>query len=172
MLDARCLAGFLHIHAEVDQGDERLHVDARLVIAGHDGEGATGFGPSPVWSQPHTIFEFRAAVPDGPISVGCMDPVSESTCGTLTCEGVVFAIQPGSPTLVGRIVDTSIPQIAPGGACGEGQGLCMNGSTCVGTDMGNAGFCAVISAVVDAGGPVDLPPDASNSQRDAGPPPT
>ena len=36
--DARGLAGFLHVHAEVDQVDEHLRVSLRLHVAAHDAE--------------------------------------------------------------------------------------------------------------------------------------
>ena len=38
MFDARGFTGFLHVHAEVDQVDQHLHVALRLEISPHDAE--------------------------------------------------------------------------------------------------------------------------------------
>jgi len=110
----------------------KVHGDGRVTVDGAsvEAQGAYGFGPSPLWEAPHTIFEFSVSVPEGPVAVCCMDPTTMSTCDQLVEEGVLFAIEAGSTVKVGRVVGESVTILAEGASCGAGQGVCAFGFTC------------------------------------------
>jgi len=139
----------------------RVFGDSHVTVSGAelDAKGAYAFTASPRWSTPHTIYEFRVAVPGaGTISVCCLDPVSASTCDHLVKEPVVFAISYGlSSTTVARDPEEDVRELDEGAACGGGEGICREGLSC--HQVGGAAACVP-----------QTPPEASDDDRDdAGP---
>lgn len=138
-------------------GDGHLEVDGLPV----DGEGAYGFTASEGWSEPHTVYEFRLRVPEGPIALCCLDPTSGSTCEVLTREPIEFLINASSAGVeVARDRTGEVPALLLGQGCGE-VGVCAAGLACLPLGSGHA--CARV-------GPEPVP-DAALTPRDAAPAP-
>ncbi len=132
----------------------RVYGDGRVDVAGIDGpvEGAYGFGPSPQYPFPHTIFEFSIALPAGQVDVCCRDPVSSSECDQLVSEPVAFSITTGEGLpRIRRTVAPSIPRLTEGGACGRGEGLCAEGLSCSALGRARPVCVAAGATALDAG---------------------
>ncbi len=100
--------------------------------------GAYGFGSSPGWSTPHTIYEFQldTGIASGAVNVCCFDPTTESTCEILTEEPLVgtLFVGAGGGVEVGRDVPGDEYRPGSGELCGDGEGICADGSRCVEVD--------------------------------------
>lgn len=139
----------------------RVFGDGRVTVDGGELEakGAYAFSASPRWSMPHTIYEFRVAVPGtGTISVCAMDPVNALNCEQLVNEPVVFAISySAGATSVAREPEESVAELVEGATCGRGEGICRQGLSCV-QESGTA-ICVL-----------QTPPEGSDEDgEDAGP---
>jgi hypothetical protein len=129
-------------------GDDHVDVTGATEVAG-----AYSLSPSPLWTTPHTIWEFKLAVKSDQIDICCYDPVTSASCDQLSQEPSIFSIQTngGGGLLVTRTTPASTSVLANGSACGGGQGICGSGSTCLTSD---AGTVCTAGSEVDAGGPV------------------
>lgn len=154
-------------------GDNHIEVDGLE----RDGNGAYGFGPSPTWAASHTIYEFRLAVPDGPIAICCLDPTTGSTCGDLTAEPVHFSLDVvGGSVRVARGIPTAVRALGESAACGHGEGVCGRGLACTLQPSGRR-ECTSTSTVFDAGVldagddvALDAPAEEDAGELDAEPP--
>lgn len=151
-------------------GDGHVEVTRDYVPVELGAEGAYGFGPSPAWSTPHTIYEFSIPLVAAQIDVCCFDPVTSSSCDQLTHEPVVLSLRTsGAGVEVARYVPPDVPRRALGASCGGGVGICIDGARC--DTSGGSPICV---AIPDAGAPPDAGPSdggpADAEAPDAGPP--
>jgi hypothetical protein len=150
-------------------GDDHIEVDGLE----RDGNGAYGYGTSPTWDTPHTIYEFRLAVPDGPIAICCLDPTTSSTCEELATEPVHFSLEVvAGGVRVARGLPSAVRELGPGASCGRGEGVCGRGMRC---DLATTGVrvCTSTTPALDAGvlpldAGLDAPTEEDAGARDAG----
>lgn len=113
-------------------GDGQVQVRRGDVPVAISADGAYGFGPSPAYPQPHTIYEFSLAVDVPEIVVCCLDPLVESSCEHLTQEPMAVSLRvSGGTTQVRRqIVAGSVSRLGAEATCGSQQGICADGLRC------------------------------------------
>ena len=145
----------LRVHGD---GHAEARVGDRIVAA--VSEGAAGFGPSPAFRTPHTIYEFRLDLEGSPswVSVTAKDPDSLEQCEILTEEPAYGGIDVGGDRgRVARGIEGDVPWLPPGASCAVGEGLCEDGSRCV--DGPNGPTCV-------ADGPCSPRAEACNGEDD------
>jgi len=139
-----------------------VYGDGRVTVL-EDGEprtdvaaGAYGFGASPSWSDPHTIYEFSLKMDPAVVNVCCTDPISMNNCNVLTAEPVVMSLDATGPVVrVGRSVPPDVIRVPIGSSCAMGAGLCEESARCEKSDTD--AICVRIVAP-DAGVPDSGPP--------------
>lgn len=115
------------------QVELKVYQDGTLEMNGASlsGEGAYGFGPSPRWPTPHTIYEFRIPVGEGTVNVCCLDPTTRIACSELAREPMVFSIVSGPDgTRSRRSQGNPVRRLGVGAECGNREGVCEDGLTC------------------------------------------
>lgn len=114
-------------------GDGHVVVTRDGVDVSENAQGAYGFEPSPRRPDPHTIYEFSLAAEAGLIDVCCFDPLTESSCDELAHEPMVVSIDAtgSAPRVQRNVPEGSVPRLDEDAPCGDGQGICKDGLSCV-----------------------------------------
>jgi hypothetical protein len=113
-------------------GDGQVEVRRAEVPVSIGAEGAYGFGPSPGYAQPHTIYEFSLPVDIPDIVVCCLDPLLESSCERLTQEPMALSLRVsgGAMQVRRQIVAGSVSRLSAAATCGSQEGICADGLHC------------------------------------------